>query len=323
MPAPTAQRIQTAEGGALEVVHLDSGVPGPTVAILAGVHGNEVAGIVALAQFARDGLPLTAGRVRLLPVAHPAAHDANLRVSPVDGLNLARVFPGAVDGRPTEQVAAAIAAHVIDGADVLIDLHTSSPDTDMPFFAGCLDDGSPGCDLAVALCEAFGAGVVWTHPSNGPGRTVTHAQELGIPALYVESPRGGVLTTETLAGYRDGVLRILAHLGMVASAPPGRVTSLRLHGNGDVDRAASTPSAGYFVTERALLDDVAAGDVIGRVIDRAGAEAFVCTAPADGVVTVLRRQAIVARGDVLFELGTRRPDTRGSHNTAEGGSSWT
>src|SRR5690606_35269007 len=138
---------------------------------------------------------------------------------------------------------------------------TSSPDTDMPFFAGCLDDGSPGCDLAVALCEAFGTGTVWTHPGNGPGRTVTAAQQLGIPALYVESPRGGVLSAETLSGYRDGVLRMLSHLGMVAHAPAGRPTTVRLHGNGDVDRAEATPVAGFFVTERDLLDDVRAGAV--------------------------------------------------------------
>ncbi|KRA24780.1 hypothetical protein ASD65_10365 [Microbacterium sp. Root61] len=306
MIAASSEQLRTADGVVLEVFHLDSGVPGPTVTLLAGIHGNEVAGIVALAQFAREGLPLIAGRVRLLPVAHPAAHAANLRVSPVDGLNLARVFPGAADGQPTEQLAAAIADRLITGADVLIDLHTSSPDTDMPFFAGCLDDGSPGCDLAVALCEAFGAGTVWTHPANGIGRTVSTAQELGIPALYVESPRGGVLTAETLGDYRDGVLRILAHLDMVDDAPEGRATTLRLHGNGDVDRAASTPRAGFFVTQRTLLDDVAAGEVIGRVIDSDGSDAFVCTAPAGGVITVLRTQAIVSPGDVLFELGTRR-----------------
>lgn len=301
-----SETLRTADGAELEAFHLDSGRPGPTVTILAGIHGNEVAGIVALSQFAREGLPLVAGRVRLLPVSHPAAHVANLRVSPVDGLNLARVFPGLPDGRPTEQVADLITARLIAGADVLIDLHTSAPDTDMPFFAGCLDDGSPECLLAVALCDAFGAGTVWTHPSNGPGRTVTAAQERGITALYVESPQGGVLTARTLSVYRDGILRVLAHLGMVVDAPAGLSTTVRLHGNGDIDRASASPVDGYFVAERDLLDDVTAGDVIGRVIGRDGAERLACTAPADGVITVLRRQAIVAAGDVLFELGAHR-----------------
>lgn len=306
MIAAIREVLRTAGGMELEAFHIDSGRPGPTVTVLAGIHGNEVAGIVALSQFAREGMPLVAGRVRLLPVSHPAAHRANLRISPVDGLNLARVFPGRADGQPTEQLAALIAERLITGADVLIDLHTSSPDTDMPYFAGCLDDGSPGCELAVALCEAFGAGTVWTHPANGPGRTVTVAQQLGIPAVYVESPRGGVLTAETLAGYRDGVLRMLARLGMVAEAPPGRSTTVRLHGNGDVDRAAATPVEGVFVTERELLDDVSAGEVIGRVFGRDGAQAHVAVAPVDGVITVLRRQAIVTQGDVLFELGSHR-----------------
>ncbi|MFK4789306.1 succinylglutamate desuccinylase/aspartoacylase family protein [Microbacterium sp. ZW T5_56] len=299
--------MQTADGTTVDAFHLDSGAPGPTVAIVAGIHGNEVAGIVALSQLVREDLDLRAGRVRFVPIAHPAAHAANLRVSPHDGLNLARVFPGDPDGKPTEQLAALIADRVIAGSDVLIDLHTSSPDTDMPFFAGCLDDGSPECALAVALCDAFGAGVVWTHPEVGVGRTLTTAKEHGISALYVESPQGGVLPAPTLSAYRDGVLRMLAHLGMLADVPAGRATALRLHGNGDVDRAMATTASGFFVAERSLLDEVSAGDVIGRVIAHDGSEALVCAAPVDGVITVLRRQAIVAAGDVIFELGTRRP----------------
>lgn len=300
----TEEILATASGAELHATYIDSGVAGPVVTILAGIHGNEVAGIVALKQFVRDGIQLLRGQLRLLPVAHPAAHAANLRVSPTDGLNLARVFPGEADGEPTEQLAHAITTHLIRGSNVLIDLHTSSPDTDMPFFAGTLADGTPPCELALQLCDAFGAGTVWTHPENGPGRTVTTAADMGISALYVESPRGGVLPHETLAAYRDGVLRMLAHLGMVEPQAPGEPTTIRLHGNGDIDRAAATPVDGYFVTTAALLDDVHQGDVIGRVVGLDGAEAFTCTAPADGVITVLRREAIVRAGDVLFELGS-------------------
>ncbi|MBP8974933.1 MAG: hypothetical protein KBH93_13785, partial [Anaerolineae bacterium] len=69
-------------------------------------------------------------------------------------------------------------------SDVLIDLHTSSPGTDMPLFVGCLDDGSPASSRAVELALATAMPVLWTHPDLGPGRTLTTARDLDIPALY-------------------------------------------------------------------------------------------------------------------------------------------
>ena len=53
-------------------------------------------------------MPAFRGRLRLVPVAHEAAHVASLRSSPIDGRNLARTFPGDPAGEPTERLAAAL-----------------------------------------------------------------------------------------------------------------------------------------------------------------------------------------------------------------------
>lgn len=307
------RRIATADERAGVTVHtLHGRADGPNVLVLGGVHGNEIGGIVAAGMLTAALRELRAGTLRVVPVAHEAAHRAFSRTGPVDGGNLARSFPGRADGTPTQRIAALIADELIDGADVLIDLHTSSPDADMPFFAGCLDDGSTVGTRGTALAVAFGAGIVWTHPRVGAGRSLTVAQQLDIPAIYVESPRGGVLDGSYLRSYVAGVQRVLAELDMLVdavlpAAPPG----LWLHGEGDTDAFPPSPVDGWFVGEVALLDAVVEGQLLGRVVDRCGTDLHEVVAPKAGVVATLRTAAKVTAGTPLIGLAARRPRTLG------------
>jgi uncharacterized protein len=66
---------------------------GPTVLIQAGIHGDEVAGVHALAELLEAGPRLTAGRLILIPVMNPGAYRARERAAP-GGLDLNRCFPG-------------------------------------------------------------------------------------------------------------------------------------------------------------------------------------------------------------------------------------
>lgn len=308
-PMTAAWRERRLGGGpGLDVLELDSGAPGPTVVVLGGVHGNEVGGIVAAGRLAGTALPLRAGRLRVVPVTHEAAYEADSRTGPGDGLNLARVFPGRPDGSPTERLAHLVTEELLRTADVLVDLHTSSPETDMPLFAGCLDDGSDAASRAVRLAMAFGAPVVWTHGTLGPGRTLTTARRLGIPAIYVESPVGGVLDDRHLDAYVSGVRRVLADLSMLPDdGRPGATVPVWLHGDGDVDTFSQVTVEGMFHAEVALMDRVDAGQQVGTVVDtRARVLERVHAAGAGHVVT-LRRAAHVRPGTPVAGIAAVRP----------------
>lgn len=288
---------------------LSGAAPGPRLVVLGGVHGNEIGGIVAAGRLSRMDIPLAAGMLDIVPVTHEAANDAFLREGPADGGNLARTFPGDVDGGPTQRVAALVAADVIDGADALIDLHTSSPDADLPLFAGSLHDSSVSGDSGVRMAIAFGVGTLWTHPGLGPGRTLSYAAERGIPAMYVESPRGGVLSETAVSAYVDGVLRVCALLDMlsVEGVPAPPVLTRWLHGNGDTDTFSVALCDGYFVADVEMLQPVLAGAPLGRVLDHRGRELARVHAADDGVVTYLRRAARVRPGDSLAQVTPERP----------------
>lgn len=296
-----------ADGPGFTVWERDSGTPGPTVVVLGGVHGNEVGAIVAAGRLTQSQLPLRSGKLLVAPVTHESAYAADSRVGPADGLNLARVFPGRPDGTPTERLAHLVTEQLLRHADVLVDLHTSSPETDMPLFAGCLDDGSAAATRAVELTVAFCTPVLWTHARLGPGRSLTAAHQFGIPAIYVESPVGGVLDVVHLEAYESGLHRVLEALGMMADAPPGRPSRLWLHGDGDVDAFSQVKVDGLFRAETALLDRVEKGQVVGTVVDTRGQLLEEVRAGDTGHVATLRRIAHVRPGMPVAGIVPARP----------------
>jgi len=93
--------------------------PGPTLALIAGTHGSEVAPIVALQRLR----PLVApaelrGTLVLVHVANlPSYLHRTVYRGPWDQKNLNRVYPGRDDGTVSERIAAAITREVIDKSD--------------------------------------------------------------------------------------------------------------------------------------------------------------------------------------------------------------
>lgn len=283
----------------ISVHHFASDLPGPRVVILGGTHGDEVTGILAAGTLARRGLRLRSGRVDIVPTAHEAAASVASRTSPSDDGNLARTFPGRADGEPTEVVAHLLTTHVLSGADLLIDLHTAGRVSDMPFLVG---HAAPRPDDPVdrrACAKAFGAPFVWEHPEIAPGRTLSVVEDGGGVGLYTESAGGERLRPAMVAAYVTGVYRVLAHLGMIQPvAPADTGTPIRLHGDGDVDEAGlDTVAAGYFMPAVDAGDTVAAGDVLGVLVDATGVIVQTIASPSTGAVALIRTAAHIGSGE--------------------------
>ena len=274
--------------------------PGPTVALLGGVHGDEYEGVIAATAIARMlQTELVRGIVRVAAPAHPAAWAARTRRSPIDGADLARVFPGRTGGSATEQVAHAITEHLIRGSDLLVDLHSAGSGFEMPFLCGYHGDGDHGIE-SQRYADAFAARYTWRHDGwPAPGRSLTAAIELGVPAIYVEGHGGRSIRADELRGYIDGVRRLVHLLGMLADAPPRSHDPVRVRGAGNTDAGILAPSAGYLVVGNRVGDTVERGDVIARIVDVAGTHLADIIAPNAGVLMLLRRDALVSAGDTV------------------------
>lgn len=293
-------------GGTFEIVEHAGPVTGPVVALLGGVHGDEEEGVLAVQRVGATlaGRPLARGAVRSVAVAHPAAYAADRRTSPLDGLDLARSFPGDATGTATQRLAHDVTQRVIRGCDLVIDLHSAGRDYAMPMFAGYVDDGDDVSARSRRAAVAFGAPLLWEHPGPAPaGRTLSTAIALGIPCIYAEASGGGGLDRRQLELYVGGVMRVLADLRMLDyEPPPGRLERVIRGGDGDLDAGVTAPCGGRFVAARDAGDVLATGDLIGEIADEAGVPVAEITAPSESTLVYLRRTARIAAGERVCAL---------------------
>jgi predicted deacylase len=305
-PGHTVRITLTDPAFTVDLFVATGGQPGPTLAVLAGVHGDEYEGPVAigelLAALAHQEL---AGALLAVPVANPPAFAAGIRASPLDGLNLARCFPGDLAGSASQRLAALLDREVIAAADALIDLHSGGVAYEMALLAGYCDLGDATGARSGALAQAFGAPVLWMHPEGAPGRTLSAAQARGIPSLYTEAAGGGAAPEAVVRCYHEGVLRVMRQLGMLPGgsvAPRHRET---WRGAGNTDQAIATSTAGLFRPLVQVGEAVTADQPLGEIRGYGGAPSERIVAPTAGVVAMIRRVPRVVAGDGICLLTSR------------------
>ncbi len=275
-------------------------MPGQTLVVTAGVHGDEFEGIRALFEVFRELDPAEmTGDLLAVPVANPPAFWNGTRTSPLDGGNLARVFPGDPQQGPTAAIAHALGQAVISRADFYLDLHSAGVRWVMPTMAGY--DARDPRSRAAAL--VFGAKVIWGHPAIAPGRTVSFAAERNIPWLYTEARGAGRIDAGDLGVFRAGIVHLLRHLAILPGQPASPETiNWRLHGDGNIDDGLVSAKRGFFVSNVELLQQVTAGEDLGRTLDLHGETIERFDAPADGIVALMRQFPMVEPGEPMFVI---------------------
>lgn len=285
----------------LTVIGADAG---PTLLVLAGVHGDEYEGIAAIPQVYRAIKPQDLrGRLVMAPICNMPAYEALQRSSPIDGLNLARVFPGDVSGSITRQIAGWLSQKLLPQANFLIDLHTGGFAYELPTLIGFVHDSGALGQASRKAAAAFGAPVMWGHPLPLPaGRSISAATDMGIPSLYTEAAGGGRCDPDVVACFRDGVINVMAHLGMINAKASRRPLTHHLMGDGNLDTVIQARVDGFFQREVSLLENVQMSQRIGAILDATGVELAQVEADQDGVVIMLRGIPRVQAGDGIAHI---------------------
>jgi predicted deacylase len=229
-------------------------------------------------------------------VANPAAFWNGTRMSPVDGANLARVFPGHAGGSASEVLAYVLGEEIISLADFYLDLHSGGTGWTMPSMAGY--DASDVRSRDAAL--QFGAPNVWGHPNTPPGRTVSYAKSKGIPFLYTEARGAARIHPDDLTMMKRGIRNLLRHLGIVEGAYEAVPLVHHLFGDSNIDESVVAPADGFFVPSVRILDRVGEGEVAGRLLAISGELTEAFRAPRAGIVGLVRDCPLVRAGDPLL-----------------------
>jgi predicted deacylase len=288
-----------ADGGAaveVPLVVLSGREGGPRVTLVAGVHGDEVEGQFVLQDLARELDPRSLrGTIVLVLCANPLAARAGQRCAPDDGADLNRVFPGDPRGSVSHRLAAAL-FDLVRGADFVVTLHGWSTSGEvLPYVEyprGADEVAMAGRAMARACGLERVRALDW-HPGLLPASAV----RCGIPAIEFEVGGRGASRPENRALYRDVVLNVLRHLGVLPGSP-ARAPAIREIGAFPL----RTPVAGLARRCVKLEQAVQAGQRVASIVDLDGQVLADLAAPVSGEVGAVRHLARVQAEDAVVTI---------------------
>jgi predicted deacylase len=273
--------------------------PGPTLCLVAMIHGDERNGFeIARQAFAGTDARALSGTLIALPAANVHGFRTGNRYMP-DRRDLNRAFPGSVSGSNTAVIASIIFGTLRDQCTAVIDLHTGS------FERGNLPQVR--VDLASAkaldLAKTFGAPVVMG--GTGPrGSLRRELMEAGIPTIIYEAGLPLRFEPDEIAAGVQGVRNVMASLGMLAGQPTAPTPPDRVFSRSGWVRVP-LGQGGVFYPARALGDSVRKGEVIARIYDPFTDERHGVPATRDGYIVGMAVPQIVFSGYALVHIAQR------------------
>jgi predicted deacylase len=287
----------------IPVMSLKGGA-GPVLLLVGGTHGDEFEGPAAIMRMLHAVDPSSLrGQIIAFPALNMPAFAASSRVSPLDGANLNRAFPGDRDGGPTAMIAHFLETEILPRCDAVLDLHSGGKAS---FFQPCALPTRTG-DPALAaknmeLAHLFGLPLVWRLGEHNDNRSVNAAAErAGVPMIATELGGGGGVDPGITNQAEAGIWNILRHLGMVAGEvdhpPKPRVVEIR------------DPGASLYATSEGLFDralsagqNVKTGDFAGwfHHVTEPERPSMRLTIPQDGMVLAHSNRGLVTRGEMLL-----------------------
>ena len=316
-----ARRGETASGliavppgsdGATEipvtVVH--GAEPGPVLGLVAGNHGYEYPPILAL-QRLREVLDARSlrGTVILVHVANlPSFLGRTVYVSPVDGKNLNRMYPGKRDGSVSERIAYAVTTEVIDRSDYVVDVHGGDGNESLRPFVYMPVTGDAALDDKIErMALHFGVDHIVvdrdrpTDPEN-PIYCDRTATSRGKPAITVESGYLGTRDDEAVRVLVDGLTGLLRHYDMIEGEPAPVEHPIFL----EPTEVLTSPATGILYPHVKRGQTVAKGTKVVTVTDFFGNELAVVRAPFAGEVLYVVGTPPIREGEPVGMIGAPR-----------------
>ena len=274
--------------------------PGPSVLLLAGNHGDEYPGQVAIQHLWRQLSPADiTGRLILIPTLNPPAAHAATRLSPLDGRNFNRCFPGHPQGTPSEILAHFLSSVLFPLADVVIDLHTGGRSLN---FVPCAHSHMVDNPAQFAATEAFLTEFCFLYTDvAGSGLLPSEAERQGKLVITTELGGGEPVSAGVHRLTQSGLANVLRHLGLLAGPVLPRAQPARWVESLHRDDYRFAPLSGLFEAVTDLAAPVAPGQLLGRILDLEdpGRPPVEIIAPSGGILIANRAPSRVAQGDCV------------------------
>jgi predicted deacylase len=284
---------------------------GPTLALIAGTHGSEVAPIVALQRLRADVDPAALrGTLLLVHVANmPSFLARTIYYSPVDEKNLNRVYPGRAEGTVSERIAHAITTEIINRSDYLVDMHAGDGNESLrPYTYWSklgLDAKIDSISRDMALAWGHDRIVVDTDRPKDPAASVytqNTAQVRGKPAITTETGWLGAPDELMIQSNVTAATRLMRYLRML----PGTVELVAHPIWLERTEVLRSPDTGVWHAAVERGHTVAQGTVLGRLTDFFGATIAEIRAPFAGEVLYIVATPAMNKGEPVGMIGAAR-----------------
>ncbi|MDH3688984.1 MAG: succinylglutamate desuccinylase/aspartoacylase family protein [Gammaproteobacteria bacterium] len=279
---------------------------GPTLLLTGGVHGDEHEGPVALMKLARALEPEEInGRVIIIPCLNLPAVLAAARCSPIDGLNLNRIFPGERDGTITMTIAHYVAEVLAPMTDIQMDLHSGGKT--LQYIPCAMMNEYEDKDLdskCFAAIKAFGAPITLRDKIlDSTGLLTGVFEEKGVVAMGAELGGAGMVSKDAVSIAEHGVMNILKHFNIIEGdivtpdaqgRSPTKIARIQ-----DTQCYVMSPDDGLYEPFVELGDRIEVGQPIGQVHypQHVNKEPWTNIAPRSGFLLCKRPPGSVQRGD--------------------------
>lgn len=272
--------------------------PGPVVGVSAAIHGDELNGIKIIHHVLERADPQEMhGSLICAPVVNVPAFHAGQRRFPEDDRDLNHVFPGKIDGTPSQQYAKAFLTTFLEPLDYLIDIHTASEGRINSLYVRADLHQPQSRELALLMQPQ-----IILHGRSGDGTLRNAARLREVPAITVEAGNPSVFQGRVVLEGESGVYGILEALGVLRGGPEpddlGREPVICKS-----SKWLRTRSGGLLETFFSLCEQVKKRQLLARIMDPFGHLVQEYHAPHDGVVIGMSKSPVAVPGTRYCHLG--------------------
>jgi len=269
--------------------------PGPTMLVMAGVHGDEINGVEIVRESIEEKYfdNLKAGSVIVIPLLNVYGF-INYSRDASEGKDVNRSFPGSMSGSLASRVASTLTKKILPLVDFGIDFHTGgSSRYNYPQIRY-----SSGDQQAATLAKAFAAPYTIEKPSISKTLRKS-AQGLGIPILVYEGGESLRFDGFSIQKGKEGLMRLLIDQG-IKSGKLEKVEGVKQFNKSSWVRA---DRAGLFKWSQSSGSKVSVGEIIGTISDPYGEFTVKIKAKHTGYLIGHNNAPVVNQGDALFHIG--------------------
>jgi len=276
-----------------------------------GTHGNEYEGQVAVKRLCADLDPeAMSGCVVLMPQLSESACVVGTRISPLDGVNMNRAFPGNPRGSISYRISNFVKQHVFPLGRVVIDIHSGGNEGTFPICTSFHPIANPAQRKEIATASRlFDPPFVLIYASTmASGLLTDEAEAEGKVTLGGEFGGGETTDRHGVRHAYEGVFNILRHYGLM----DGQVKPIRPAGSHEprliradkLEQYSPCPRDGVWEPVLEPGNAVNAGDLIGRLHDFSdhSAQPLEIRSPAAGYIGMMHLSARPRKGQTLFVI---------------------